>query len=129
MKSRRDVVTALTIATCLWTAMILVFAMTLFEVNVPAMSITVEVPTVPPLPTWTPVPTPTPRPTATRVPTLTPLPWRYCHQAAPGEICIPSTVLTPSPTPTFPTCGEGITYVGEVRVCVKPGDGGTPHVP
>lgn len=68
-------------------------------------------------------PTPTPTipyiPQAIRLPTPTPVPWPYCWDASPGQVCMPSNVITPQPTRTIPPCSSGQTSFmpGGVSVC------------
>jgi hypothetical protein len=82
--------------------------------------LTVIFPTAPPTATPTRTPLPTKEPTKTPSPTPTNLPWPYCDQAQPGEACVPSSLITPTPTPTFPPCSQGRTFVaGGTWVCTK----------
>lgn len=76
--------------------------------DVPASTIVVQVESVLHVPTATPTSNPTPPPSRPS-PSPTPIPYPYCFAAQPGELCIPSRVLTPTLTPTFPPCSSGQT--------------------
>jgi hypothetical protein len=82
--------------------------------------LTVIFPTAPPTATPTQTPLPTKEPTKIPSPTPTNLPWPYCHEAQPGEVCIPSDLITPTPTPTVVPCSQGRSIVaGGIWICMK----------